>query len=121
MNRLLAGASLLALIAASGAAHAADAAAAADSGEVSEVIVTGTRQTGIKAADSAAPIELVGAQQLLKTGAVDLAESLATTVPSLNVQTNGGDAAAVQVLAALRGLSPNDTLVLVNGKRRHTT
>jgi iron complex outermembrane receptor protein len=121
MNRLLAGASLLALIAASGVAHAADAAAAADSGEVSEVIVTGTRQTGVKAADSAAPIELVGAQQLLKTGAVDLAESLATTVPSLNVQTNGGDAAAVQVLAALRGLSPNDTLVLVNGKRRHTT
>ena len=121
MNRLMAGASLLALIAASGVAHAADAAAAADSGEVSEVIVTGTRQTGVKAADSAAPIELVGSQQLLKTGAPDLAGALQVSVPSLNIQTNGGDAAAIQVLAALRGLSPNDTLVLVNGKRRHTT
>jgi len=122
MNRLMAGASLLAMIAASGAARAADAAAAADTGAtVSEVIVTGTRQTGVKAADSAAPIELVGSQQLLKTGATDLAQSLQASVPSLNVQTNGGDAAAIQVIAALRGLSPNDTLVLVDGKRRHTT
>src|SRR5579859_7685241 len=122
MNRLMAGASLLAMIAASGAARAADAAAAADTGAtVFEVIVTGTRQTGVKAADSAAPIELVGSQQLLKTGATDLAQSLQASVPSLNVQTNGGDAAAIQVIAALRGLSPNDTLVLVNGKRRHTT
>jgi len=88
---------------------------------VSEVIVTGTRQTGIKAADSAAPIQIVGAQQLLKTGSVDLASALATSVPSLNIQTNGGDAAAVEIEVALRGLSPNDTLVLVDGKRRHTT
>jgi iron complex outermembrane receptor protein len=126
MNRLMAGASLLALIAASGAARAADAdadaAAAADSGAtVSEVIVTGTRQTGIKAADSAAPIQIVGKQQLLRTGATDLAQSLLSSVPSLNVQANGGDAAAIQVIAALRGLSPNDTLILVDGKRRHTT
>jgi iron complex outermembrane receptor protein len=118
----MAGASLLALIAASGAARAADADASTDTGAtISEVVVTGTRQTGIKAADSAAPIQLVGSQQLLKTGATDLAISLAASVPSLNIQTNGGDAAAIQVIAALRGLSPNDTLVLVNGKRRHTT
>jgi iron complex outermembrane receptor protein len=117
----MAGASLLALITASGVAHAADAAAAADSGEVSEVIVTGTRQVGIKAADSAAPIQLVGAPQLTRTGAVDLATSLAASVPSLNIQTNGGDASAVHILAALRGLGPDDTLVLVDGKRRHPT
>jgi iron complex outermembrane recepter protein len=122
MNRLMAGASLLALIAASGAARAADADAdAAPGATVSEVIVTGTRQTGIKAADSAAPIQIVGKQQLLKTGSTDLALSLESTVPSLNVQSNGGDAAAIQVIAALRGLSPNDTLILVDGKRRHTT
>src|ERR1700678_3811993 len=126
MNRLMAGASLLALITATGVAHAADAASdatvAADSGAaVSEVVVTGTRQTGIKAADSAAPIQLVGSQQLLKTGATDLAQSLLSSVPSLNVQSNGGDAAAIQIIAALRGLSPNDTLILVDGKRRHTT
>jgi iron complex outermembrane receptor protein len=122
MNRLLAGASLLALLTAN-AARAAEAAAAPAPSDatVEEVIVTGTRQVGVKAADSAAPIEMVGSQQLLKTGAADLAAALQSSVPSLNIQTNGGDAAAIQVLAALRGLSPNDTLVLVDGKRRHTT
>ena len=90
-------------------------------GEVSEVIVTGTRQVGVKAEDSAAPIQVVGARNLTLTGATELASSLATSVPSLNIQSNGGDAAAVNIQAALRGLSPNDTLVLVDGKRRHGT
>jgi iron complex outermembrane receptor protein len=89
--------------------------------EVNEVIVTGTRQVGIRAVDSAAPVQSIGAQQLTKTGSVDLATSLSVAVPSFNVNANGGDAAAVHVLAALRGLSPNDTLILVDGKRRHTT
>ena len=88
---------------------------------VSEVIVTGTRQTGVRAADSAAPIEVVNAQQLKETGATDLASALEVAVPSLNIQTNGADAAAVHTLANLRGLSPDDTLVLIDGKRRHAT
>jgi iron complex outermembrane receptor protein len=127
MKPLFSGASLIALLAAVTPVHAADAAATttnttADTGAaVEEVIVTGTRQTGIKAADSAAPIQIVGSQALLRTGSPSLAESLTTAVPSLNIDTSGGDAAAVQILAALRGLSPNDTLVLVDGKRRHTT
>ena len=99
-------------------AAAADSAAAPS---VEEVIVTGTRQTGIKAVDSPAPIEVVGSAALVRTGSTDLASALATSVPSLNISTTGGDAAAVQVQAALRGLGPNDTLVLVDGKRRHPT
>jgi iron complex outermembrane receptor protein len=91
------------------------------SASVSEVIVTGTRQTGVKAADSAAPIEVVGSTALKQTGYNDLADALAASVPSLNVEQNGGDAAALVVQAALRGLNPNDTLVLVDGKRRNTT
>jgi iron complex outermembrane receptor protein len=130
MKNLLAGASLIALLASAGALHAAEAAAAPDApapapanatNEVEEVIVTGTRETGVKAADSSAPIQLVGRQELLRTGSPDLATSLTTAVPSLNIQTNGGDAAAVHILAALRGLSPDDTLILVDGKRRHPT
>jgi len=117
MKKLLLGASMLPLLAAGMVAHAAD----ATTSDENELIVTGTRQVGIKAADSAAPIQLVGAQQLLKTGTPDLAEALAVSVPSLNLDTTGGDAAAVQILAALRGLSPNDALVLVDGKRRHPT
>ncbi len=86
-----------------------------------EVIVTGTRTTGLKAADSAAPVEIVGSQALQRTGATSLSDSLQTSVPSLNVDHNAGDAAAVLSIAALRGVSPNDTLVLVDGKRRHST
>ena len=118
MKNLLAGASLLPFLCAGMAAHAADAPAA---GEVSEVIVTGTRQVGVKAEDSAAPIQVVGSRGLTLTGNTELATSLAVSVPSLNIQTNGGDAAAVNIQAALRGVSPNDTLVLVDGKRRHGT
>ena len=119
MKKLLAGASLLPFLCAGVAAHAADATPAAN--EVTEVIVTGTRQVGVKAEDSAAPIQVVGARNLTLTGATELAQSLATSVPSLNIQQNGGDAAAVNIQAALRGISPNDTLILVDGKRRHGT
>jgi iron complex outermembrane receptor protein len=124
MKNLMAGSSLLALLASAGALHAAEAAPdapAPGASSVEEIIVTGTRESGVKAADSAAPIQLVGKQQLLKTGAADLATALTAAVPSLNIQTNGGDASAVHILAALRGLSPDDTLVLVDGKRRHPT
>ena len=94
---------------------------AADANSGGEVIVTGTRTTGMKAADSAAPIEIVGREALVHTGAPDLADALASAIPSLNVQGYGSDTAALTIQAQLRGLSPNDTLVLVNGKRRHTT
>ena len=117
MKTLFLSASTIALVMGAGVA----AAQTAPTDTTNEVIVTGTRQVGIKAVDSAAPIQLVGGTQLLKTGAPDLATALSSSVPSLDIQTNGGDAAAVHILAALRGLSPNDTLILVNGQRRHTT
>ena len=88
---------------------------------VSELIVTGTRQQGVTAANSPAPVQVVGQAALLKTGAVDLPQALFADVPSLNINTTGGDMAALSIQVALRGLSPNDTLVLVDGKRRHDT
>ncbi len=94
-------------------------AAGADTG--GEVIVTGTRTTGMKAADSAAPIEIVGAAALRDAPQPDLIQALATNLPSFNAQGYGADAQALTLSAALRGVSPNDTLVLVDGKRRHTT
>src|ERR1700748_305616 len=86
------------------------------------VIVTGTRVQGMTAADSAAPITVLGADALTKgTGTTDLRQALGQTVPSFTAQQFGGDTANLTLSAALRGLSPNDTLVLVNGKRRHYT
>ena len=119
MRALLTGTSVVALL--SSLTLAGVASAATDGADVQAVIVTGTRTTGMKAADSAAPIELVGKEALTHTGSVDLANALAASVPSLNVQAGGSDTAALTVQAALRGLNPNDTLVLINGKRRHTT
>jgi iron complex outermembrane receptor protein len=104
------------------AASPADAADSADLAAASEVIVTGTRQSGVTAADSAAPIQIVSAQTLEKvSGKPDLITSLAAIVPSFTAQSFGGDQANQTLQAKLRGLSPNDVLVLINGKRRHTT
>ncbi|HXR95752.1 MAG TPA: TonB-dependent receptor [Rhizomicrobium sp.] len=84
------------------------------------VIVTGTRVQGMTAADSAAPIQVLGTDALSHgTGSTDLRQQLGQSVPSFTAQQFGGDTANLTLSAALRGLSPNDTLVLVNGKRRH--
>jgi len=99
---------------------AAPAMAQSQGGEES-VIVTGTRVTGLTAADSAAPITVVGADTLSHTGQPDLISALAQNVPSFNAEATGGDTGNLTLSARLRGLNPNDTLVLVDGKRRHST
>ncbi|THD57965.1 MAG: TonB-dependent receptor [Phenylobacterium sp.] len=95
--------------------------AADPASQVSEVIVTGTRVTGVKAEDSAAPVQVVGALALKRVGQPDLIQALSQNLPSFNAEGYGADTAALTLSAALRGLNPNDTLVLVNGKRRHPT
>ena len=112
----------LALVAPVGAYAAEAPAPAAETPAVApDIIVTGTRTTGTRAADSSAPIELIGASSIANVGQQDLTQVLAQSLPSLNFQSFGGDTANLTLTAALRGISPNDTLVLINGKRRHTT
>ena len=85
------------------------------------VIVTGTRVSGMTAADSAAPVTVIGSDVLAKVGQPNLIQALAQITPSFSAEALGGDTGALTLSARLRGLSPNDTLVLVNGKRRHST
>jgi len=85
------------------------------------VIVTGTRAAGLTVQDSASPVQVLDAASLTRTGQPDLIQALSQNLPSLNAQAFGGDMAAMTLSARLRGLSPNNTLVLVNGKRRHGT
>jgi iron complex outermembrane receptor protein len=92
-----------------------------ESNSLDEVIVTGSRQSGIKAAESAAPVQVVSAETLKAAGASDLMSALSQIVPSLQMEAYGLDMAQNTLQARLRGLSPNDVLVLINGKRRHTT
>ncbi|MFX9038821.1 hypothetical protein ABTN43_19570, partial [Acinetobacter baumannii] len=81
-------ASLLASTAISTAAFAqeAPAAEAAAPATAEDIIVTGTRTTGLRAADSAAPIQLVGASAFQSVGQQDLTQVLAQSLPSLNFQ-----------------------------------
>jgi iron complex outermembrane receptor protein len=106
-------------------AWAADDVAAADAAAAPEattsVIVTGTRSSGMKAENSASPIQVLDAASLQRTGQPDLIQALAQNLPSFTAQAFGGDTANLTLSARLRGLSPNNTLVLINGKRRHGT
>ena len=126
MNRFMYSVSVMALLGSACLARAQDTTTSSPptssgNNQVDEVIVTGTRQTGVRAEDSAQPIQVVGAQAFQHVGEPDLTQALQQNVPSFNVEQYGADTAALTVQAALRGLSPNDTLVLVDGKRRHDT
>ncbi len=89
---------------------------------LNEVIVTGSREPGFTAANSAAPVQLLSAAALKTVaGNPSLLAALAQVVPSFTQQAFGNDMAGQTLQARLRGLSCNDVLVLVNGKRRHTT
>jgi len=111
----------LALMSAGGA-FAQSAPLQADAAQVLDsVILTGTRQAGLKAADSPAPIQILDASTLGRTGQPDLISALVQNVPSFTSEAKGGDAAALTQAVRLRGLSPNHTLILINGKRRHGT
>ena len=104
------------------AAAPVDALDSPDAGAANEVIVTGTRQAGVTAANSAAPIQIISAQSLQNVaGKPDLITALATIIPSLTAQSFGGDQSNQTLQVKLRGLSPNDVLILIDGKRRHTT
>lgn len=87
---------------------------------IEEIITTGTRRAERSASDSAVPIDVVSGQEFENMGTTDLDDMLRNTVPSYNVQRHAIDDAATLVRpATLRGLPPDNTLVLVNGKRRH--
>lgn len=122
-RRMTSGVSALALaMLAAGAAQSEDVAGAADgAAAVEEVIVTGTRQTGLRVVDSPAPIQVVDFEALQRSGQTDLRLGLSNIVPSYTAQAFGSDTANLTLSAKLRGLSPNQALILVNGKRRHTT
>jgi iron complex outermembrane receptor protein len=88
--------------------------------EIEEVVVTGTRRAARSATDSPVPVDVFSGSELQNQGTSDMDDLLRTLVPSYNVGRQSiSDAATVMRPASLRGLPPDDTLILVNGKRRH--
>ena len=85
-----------------------------------DIIVTGTRRAERTLADSAVPVDVVGEDALQSVPSSDLSDKLTQLVPSFNVERLPGfDGASFVRPATLRGLSPDETLVLINGKRLH--
>ena len=110
------------LLAAAAAIASAPTFAQEDAAPVEELIVTGTAATDRTALDSPVPIDWISGEELARTGAVsdELGQALAVSAPSFNFprQSNSGTSDHVRA-GQLRGLSPDQLLVLVNGKRRH--
>ena len=85
-----------------------------------ELVVVGTRHAPRSVEESAAPIDVLSPDDLRAQASVTLDDILRTLVPSFNVQRHGIDDEATLVRpVTLRGLPPDNLLVLVNGKRRH--
>ncbi|MFT8555506.1 MAG: TonB-dependent receptor [Zymomonas mobilis] len=85
------------------------------------LIVTGTRTVNRQARQSASPVSVLSAANLQRSGQLNLADAITRTYASINVSTMGNDAGALTSAFRMRGLNPNQVLVLINGKRRHTT
>ncbi len=95
-------------------------AAAASNLVVEEIVVVGSRRRDRSAADSPVPVDVVGGDEFAAQGDSNMETLIASLVPSYNVsQEPISDAATFIRPATLRGLAPDATLVLVNGKRRH--
>jgi len=123
--KLLSTLSLLALAAAPAAAQNQDPPAEpvettqADVADADAINVTGTRRTDRTLAESPVPIDVIASDALTETGYTEVNRILNQLVPSFNFpQPSVTDGTDVLRPATLRGLSPDQTLVLVNGKRR---
>lgn len=100
-------------------AFAQEAEAGAETAEET-IIVTGTRRTDRTVADSTVPVDVFTAEALTQSGFTETNRLLAEQIPSFNFpQPSITDGTDVVRPATLRGLNPDQTLVLINGKRRH--
>uniref|UniRef100_UPI00259A58AB TonB-dependent receptor plug domain-containing protein n=1 Tax=uncultured Brevundimonas sp. TaxID=213418 RepID=UPI00259A58AB len=121
LSALLGAASAIALF---GAAPAlAQTAPEADpTATVDDIVVTGTRVPNRSRLDTLAPVDVVTSETLQQRGTTEFAAALSQTVPSLTfarpTAVDGTDSVRP---ATLRGLSPDQTLVLLNGTRRHAS
>jgi iron complex outermembrane recepter protein len=87
---------------------------------MAEIVVTGTRVAERSAFDTTAPVDVVTGETLATRGINELAQTLSVSIPSLVFpRPSAADGTDSIRPAALRGLAPDETLVLVNGKRRH--
>jgi iron complex outermembrane receptor protein len=87
---------------------------------LSNVVVTGTRKAGLSPTETISPVDAYAGEQLEQTASPDLTESLTKIMPALSTQRFPiADGTSFVRPVSLRNLAPDQTLVLVNGARRH--
>jgi len=115
---------LIAVFVAAALSHAAAAQNTADSAgadALEQVVVTGTRVANRSVLDTAVPVDVIQADSLQNIGVTEINQALSVALPSFNFPRPGlTDGTDTVRPATLRGLAPDQTLVLVNGKRRHS-
>jgi len=95
---------------------------AQDEEVIEEVVTIGTRVEGRSATESLAPVDIITEEMIRSTGATETGKILQLLAPSFNFSsTTISDGTDMIRPATLRGLGPDQLLVLVNGKRRHPT
>lgn len=87
---------------------------------IEEVVTIGTRAKGRTAEDLPVPVDVLSAEALTNTGQTEVGRMLQALTPSFNFSSSSiSDGTDALRPATLRGLGPDQTLVLINGKRRH--
>ncbi len=97
--------------------------AQASSESLQVITVVGSRRATSSTTDTVSPVDVIPlAASAERGGQFDLSQTLTNISPSFNsTRQTGADGADLVDSAALRGLGSDQTLVLVNGKRRHTS
>ena len=88
--------------------------------EIEQISIIGSRVSGRTAAELPVPVDILTAEALLNTGQTEVGRMLQAIAPSFNFSSSSiSDGSDALRPATLRGLGPDQTLVLINGKRRH--
>ena len=92
----------------------------ADDETIEEIVTTGTRRAGQSPTETLSPIDVLGGESIANQSTYDMTDGLTKIAPSINTQRFPvADGTAFIRPVSLRNLSPDQTLVLVNGLRRH--
>jgi iron complex outermembrane receptor protein len=114
-------AALAAVVTSAGLASQVAVAQAADDDAYEEIVTVGTRSAKPRsAADSTVPIDVISGDEFNNLGGTaDITDNMKASVPSFNATPATGDGSAFIRPTSLRGTAADQTLVLINGKRRH--
>jgi len=87
---------------------------------IEEVVTTGTRKEGLSPTETMSPVDVLAGTSLSNQATFDMTDGLTKVSPAINTQRFPiADGTAFIRPVSLRNLSPDQTLVLVNGTRRH--